>query len=206
MKKIAVNTIKTFLKERKAANITNVSFPVGDRSFDVEIKTSLTVAEKTTFINRLLSGCFDVAGNFRPEYVTPMLRATILQMCTNVPIMTLKNEQSEDGGSLMDIEAMNALYVAMDLDSLENGEYQAMMGELVHLCNLAIDWKKSCIISAGALDSSLRGLIETLNAKVESVDASNLMEFAGQLSEVTKGLDEGGILKGLLQLHESKKN
>ena len=53
MKKIAVNTIKTFLKERKAANITNVSFPVGDSSFDVEIKTSLTVAEKTTFINRL---------------------------------------------------------------------------------------------------------------------------------------------------------
>ena len=138
--------------------------------------------------------------------MTPMLRATILQMCTNVPIMTLKNEQSEDGGSLMDIEAMNALYVAMDLDSLENGEYQAMMGELVHLCNLAIDWKKSCIISASTLDSSLRGLIETLNAKVESVDASNLMEFAGQLSEVTKGLDEGGILKGLLQLYESKKN
>lgn len=205
MKKIAVNTIKTFLKEHKTANTTTVTFSVGDSSFDVEIKTFLTLAEKTTFINRLLSGCFDKMGNFRPEYVTPMLRATILQMCTNIPIMTLKNEQGEDGGSLMDIEAMNDLYAAMNLDSLENDEYQAMMGEIVYLCNLAIDWKKSRIINDSSLDSSLRGLIETLNAKVESVDTSELMEFAGQLSESTKGLDEGGILKGLIQLHESKK-
>lgn len=206
MKKIAVNTIKAFLKEHKEANVATVSFQIGDSTFEVEIKTSLTVTEKTTFINRLLSGCFDQMGNFRPEYVTPMLRATILQMCTNVPILTLKNEQDADGGSLMDIEAMNDLYAAMGLDNLENNEYQAMMGEIIYLCNLAIDWRKSRTISASTLDSSLSSLIKTLNAKVENMDTNSLMEFAGQLSEATKGLDEGSILKGLLQMHESKKD
>ena len=80
MKKIAVDTMRTFLKERKAENITKLSVPVGDSSFELEIKTHLTVTEKSTFISRVLSGCFDVMGNFRPEYVSPMMRATILQM------------------------------------------------------------------------------------------------------------------------------
>ena len=101
MKKIAVDTMRTFLKEHKAENITKLSVPVGDSSFELEIKTHLTVTEKSTFISRVLSGCFDVMGNFRPEYVSPMMRATILQMCTNLPVLVEKGVKAENGESAM---------------------------------------------------------------------------------------------------------
>ena len=90
MKKIAVNTMKTFLKEHKREDTYTQTFKVADSSFEVVFHTNLSIAEKSTFINRVLKGCFDHMGNFRPEYVSPVLRATILQMCTNVPALTLK--------------------------------------------------------------------------------------------------------------------
>lgn len=205
MKKISVNTVKAFLKEHKQSNTTTQSFAVGDSSFDVEIKTSLSIDEKTAFIKRVLSGCFDAKNNFRPEYVSPMLRATILQMCTNVPVISLKGEQAEDGGGLMDLEAMSELYMAMDLDHLPDPAYQSMMNDIVRLCGRAIDWRWGSIISGGSTDNAIRDLVGALTAKVNDLNVEDLLKYAGQLSDATKGLDEGGILNGLLRLHEEKK-
>jgi len=205
MKKIAVNTIKTFLKEHKREDAYAATFNVGDSSFDVMFHTALSVDEKSTFIHRVVSGCFDASGKFRPEYVSPMLRATIIQMCTNIPPLTLKNEMDENGVAALDLNGMNELYLAMDLDHLQDPDYQAMMGEMVHLCGQAIDWKKNCMLHGNTMENTLRDFILTLTEKVNSMDMSSLMQFAGDLSAATKGLDEGGILNGLLKLHEGKK-
>ncbi|MCI9433386.1 hypothetical protein AALB19_00855 [Oscillospiraceae bacterium 50-58] len=199
MKKIAVNTMKTFLKEHKREDTYTQTFKVADSSFEVVFHTNLSIAEKSTFINRVLKGCFDHMGNFRPEYVSPVLRATILQMCTNVPALTLKNEMSDNGSPALDLEAMNDLYVAMDLDCVNNPAYQAMMSEMVQLSMQAIDWKKARNLSSHNTDSALRNLLDTLTAKVDGMDTSSLMQYAGILSEATKGLGEGDILKGLLE-------
>ena len=199
MKKIAVNTMKTFLKEHKREDTYTQTFKVADSSFEVVFHTNLSIAEKSTFINRVLKGCFDHMGNFRPEYVSPVLRATILQMCTNVPALTLKNEMSDNGSPALDLEPMNDLYVAMDLDCVNNPAYQAMMSEMVQLSMQAIDWKKARNLSSHNTDSALRNLLDTLTAKVDGMDTSSLMQYAGILSEATKGLGEGDILKGLLE-------
>ena len=199
MKKIAVNTMKTFLKEHKREDTYTQTFKVADSSFEVVFHTNLSIAEKSTFINRVLKGCFDHMGNFRPEYVSPVLRATILQMCTNVPALTLKNEMSDNGSPALDLEAMNDLYVAIDLDCVNNPAYQAMMSEMVQLSMQAIDWKKARNLSSHNTDSALRNLLDTLTAKVDGMDTSSLMQYAGILSEATKGLGEGDILKGLLE-------
>lgn len=199
MKKIAVNTMKTFLKEHKREDTYTQTFKVADSSFEVVFHTNLSIAEKSTFINRVLNGCFDYMGNFRPEYVSPVLRATILQMCTNVPALTLKNETSDNGSPALDLEAMNDLYMAMDLDCVNNPEYQAMMNEMVQLSMQAIDWKKAHNLSSHNTDSALRNLLDTLTAKVDGMDTNSLMQYAGILSEATKGLGEGDILKGLLE-------
>ena len=199
MKKIAVNTMKTFLKGHKREDTYTQTFKVADSSFEVVFHTNLSIAEKSTFINRVLKGCFDHMGNFRPEYVSPVLRATILQMCTNVPALTLKNEMSDNGSPALDLEAMNDLYVAMDLDCVNNPAYQAMMSEMVQLSMQAIDWKKARNLSSHNTDSALRNLLDTLTAKVDGMDTSSLMQYAGILSEATKGLGEGDILKGLLE-------
>ena len=52
MKKIAVNTVKAFLKEHKREDAYTQTFTMGDSSFEVAFHTALTVSEKTTFINR----------------------------------------------------------------------------------------------------------------------------------------------------------
>lgn len=204
MKKIAVNTVKAFLKENKHDDTYTQTFTVGDGSFEVSFHTALTIEEKSIFINRVVSGCFDSTGKFRPEYYSPMLRATILQMCTNIPPMTLKNEQDEDGAPVLDLNGMNELYLTMDMDAIQDRGYQTMLNEMVALCNQAIDWKKGSILSGGSTENSLKDLITALTNKVNSLDIDELMQFAGDLSNATKGLDEGGILQGLLKLHENK--
>ena len=218
MKKIAVDTMRTFLKEHKAENITKLSVPGGDSSFELEIKTHLTVTEKSTFISRVLSGCFDGMGNFRPEYVSPMMRATILQMCTNLPVLVEKGVKTENGESAMDMEAMDALYMALDLDNLQDASYQQMMGEIVHLCGQAIDWKRGHMIAEisapmaeginalGYAADAVRSLIEELAKRVKDMNMTELLEHAGQLSEVTKGMGQGDLAQALIQLHEANKD
>lgn len=198
MKKIAVNTVKNFLKENKRENTFTRTFEVGDNTFDVNFRTALSVMEKSVFLNRVVSGCFDMTGKYRPEYVSPMLRATIIQMCTNIPAMTLKNESDSEGAPALDIDGMNELYLTMDLDNIQNDDYQAMLHEMVYLSTQAIDWKRSSVLADHGTDSALRNLLNSLSAKVQSLDMDSLMKYAAVLSESTKNLDEGGILQGLI--------
>ena len=46
MKKIAVNTVKAFLKEHKREDAYTQTFTMGDSSFEVAFHTALTVSEK----------------------------------------------------------------------------------------------------------------------------------------------------------------
>jgi hypothetical protein len=205
MKKIAVNTVKAFLKEHADTGTVTKEFPVADSTFEVQIRTILTVDEKTKFISRVVRNCFDAAGNYHPEFLTPMLRATILQMCTNVPVLTMKGEAEN-----MDLDAMNALYQAMNLDYLDNEPYQAMMREMVGLCQVGIEWRKARNLSDGnkvsvnAMNAlgdaaiSIRNVMEALAKKADSADMDTLMQYAGKISKATENLDEGGILQGIL--------
>lgn len=200
MKKIAVDTVKAFLKEHKCEGTYSKTFEVAGSSFEVTFRTNLSVAEKTVFINRVLSGCFDSAGDFRPEYVFPVLRATILQMCTNVPAFSLKNSSDAGGQPVLDLESMNELYRAMDLNNLDNPEFQNMLDEMTLLCSQAIDWKKEHILSSNNTDSALRNLLDTLNEKLDGIDIGDLMQYSNILFEATKGLEEGAITDKLIDL------
>ncbi len=204
MKKIAVNTVKAFLKENKHDNVCTKSFPVGDgNEFEVQIKTRLTTAEKSAFINRVLSGCFDAKGDYRPEYVVPMIRATVLQMCTNLPVLTLKNEQADGGESLMDLDAMNDLFVALN-DSGCSELYGNLYDDMSYLCEEAIDWKRAHTLSDHSMDAALRRLMDTLTSKVDGMDLNGLTKYAAELSRATKNLDEDGLLKGIVEFGQKK--
>ncbi len=200
MKKISVNTVKSFLKENKHDDVCTKTFTVGDgNEFEVQIKTKLTIDEKVTFINRVLSGCFDAKGDYRPEYVEPTIRATVLQVCTNLPVLTLRNTQADDGGSLMDLDAMNDLFVALD-EPYCNDIYEKMSG----LCQEAITWEKERVLSDCGIDAALRQLFDALTNKVEGVDMDSLTQYAAELSRVTKKLDEDGLLKGIVEFGQKK--
>lgn len=63
MKKIAVNTVKAFLKENKKEDAYTQAFTVGDSSLRCHSIPALTIAEKSTFLNRVVSGCFDATAS-----------------------------------------------------------------------------------------------------------------------------------------------
>ena len=84
--------------------------------------------------------------------------------------MTLKNETDEVGVPALDVDAMNELYLAMDLDHVQNAGYQDMLNEMVPLCGQAIDWKKSSILADHGTDTALRDLLEGLADKVKDID------------------------------------
>lgn len=200
MKKIAVNTVKSFLNEHKNENAITKNYSVGESEFEVTIKTRLTVFEKTTFINRVLSGCFDALQNFRPEYITPMLRATIIQMCTNIPVISVKGDRAENGEAIMDIEAMNELYCALDLDRVEDAQYQMMLNEIVQLTHNAIDWKRHKLLSGGEAEafSAIRQIADRFSAMLDNTDTEKLMEYAAQLTKNTGGLDSKELVSAIL--------
>lgn len=105
---------------------------------------------------------------------------------------------------------MNALYQAMNLDYLDNEPYQAMMREMVGLCQVGIEWRKARNLSDGnkvsvnAMNAlgdaaiSIRNVMEALAKKADSTDMDTLMQYAGKISKATENLDEGGILQGIL--------
>lgn len=205
MKKIAMDTARNYVKEKKPAGVVKTSMVFASGAeVEVEIRTSLTTEEKSTFINRVLSGCFDGNGDYRPEYLTPMLRATILQMCTNLPVISLKGEKTDNGESVMDIDAMDALYSALDLDALDDAGYQSLMGEMVHQCAVATDWRKARNLSGAntALADaakSVRELAAALMTKLDGFDLEALTEYAAKLSKATDGMDEGQIVNALIK-------
>lgn len=202
MKKIAVNTVKSFLKENKRDNTYAQTYNVGGATFDVVFQTSLSVDEKSTFIKRVLSGCFDSNGDFRPEYVTPMIRATVIQLCTNIPALTLKNETDEGGVPALDLNGMNELYLALDMENIQNDEYQIMLDDVVALCHQALDWKRSALLHSHNTDSAIRDLLNAITDRVENLDTDSLLKYAGTLSDRTKNLDENSILDALVKARE----
>ncbi len=205
MNKIAVDTVKAMLKEAETADTMTKTFQLGESEVVVEIKTRLKTAEKSTFIRRVLSGCFDSAGDFRPEYFTPMVRATVIQMCTNLPAISIRGSRSDDGESLMDIDAMERLFLILDMDNLDSLEYRQMIAELVQLTNNAIDWKRQRSGSDIICDAIQDGR-ERINALIDEVEQvlnldrlDELITYAATLSKKTEELGEGELVKAILQ-------
>lgn len=215
MKKIAVNTVKAFLKENKTEDVIVKKYPVGDSEFEVRIRTRLTTDEKALFIRRVMSGCFDQMDNYRPEYFTPMFHATWLQMCSNLPTITLKGEYGPDGESLMDVNAMDELFTVLNLERELNND-KTMFMDLTFDCQEAVEWKKSRILAkdgapdlsgidaVGEAADSVKELITRISNVVSGINTEELMQYAGQLSKATEGMDEGGIANGLLRLYKNE--
>ena len=216
MKKISINTVRAFLKENTVSKKDYIErdFCVQESKFTVRMKTQLSLPEKSTFINRVLNGCFDSSNNFRPEYLPPMIRATLLQVCTDIPTIPQRGDKDDDGGSLMDIEAMSNLYIVMNLDNLEDRDYQIMLNDIVQLCHQAVDWKRAKVLSGGT-DSLkelgdaaklVKNFIASMSDKLDGVDYKALMKLAETVAYPTENVNAANILSNLVNLKDRLPN
>lgn len=211
MKKIAVDTVKNFVKVCDTSeHVGTHTFAMGEWSMTMECKLELTLYEQSVFINRVLSGCFDELGNYRPEYFEPMMHATMIQMCTNLPAVSLRGERDAEGGQLIDLKFMDSLYMMIGLENTFP-TYPAFYDRMEKLCREAVAWRKERILASEkseSFDSIVHAVNDVAQAvidKVNSMDLDALTEYAGALSKATDGLNDGGILNGLLEMHKEGK-
>lgn len=214
MKKLSVETMKKYMKTKEPQKSVKVHYEFDGAEFDVEVRTSLSCAEQSAFISRVLAGCFDDSGNFRPEYFDPMFHATVLQMMTNVPPIPIRGAANDDGEKLLDIDAMDELYDALALENDEATEdFCGFIGYLYGLCDNAAEYRRARNLAnssvtgdLSAIVSGVRRFVESLVDKVESVNTEELLTYAGQLAELTRGMNAEGVADAMLRLYKSEEN
>ncbi len=199
MKKIAVKTMRKYMKAKMPENtVIEQKYPFGDSEIVVHIKTKLTASEVGIFVRRVLSACFDGEGNYRPEYYQPVFKATVIQICTDLPVLSLRNERGDDGESLMDIDAMADMYDTLCFDDLSDGRYKALTAYLNEVCDSAVvDYANRHTTNSDLLrkiDEIADEAKAVLN-KIASIDTDSLMKYAQVLSEATA---ETNIVEAIL--------
>lgn len=166
MKKITESKIRKCISAYKKDHI-----PITDRiktsdgsEVCFEITPYLDVAQKRYFIERVLSGCFDNSGAYLPEYLEPMFRATVLQMCTNLPTLSIKADEE-----YMDLDSMYILY-EITLSKCEIEGFNKFVREMWGLVYEVLEEKKI------GLDPGFKKFADQLAYLVDQVGESSLLK------------------------------
>ena len=222
MKKIAVSTVRAFLKSKEDERIFDVDLFVGEDAFTVHFDFNLTLDEHATFVRRVLSGCYDALGNYRPEYFHPMLNATVLQMCSNAPTLNLKGEKMEDNTPALDVGAMHDFFrlIADDIntkvfreDSKEFKGFWDCYWELEGACVEARDWKNGGPLrDVGALCQSLNDTLDAVQQiiykiadKADEIDMDALTTGVRTLADAADSMQGENMAEALLKVYDGGK-
>lgn len=116
---------------------------------EVSVKTSMTIGEKSRFVDRVVNACFDENGDYMPWYLDPVFIITLLQMTTNVPVYETKvslNDETEI--NTVDIERTYELCKAIDLvHNVKQSIYQNLVGELRQMVSDKLEYRKQMQLS-----------------------------------------------------------
>lgn len=216
MKKIAVGTIKNYMKEQREKDTKRFTakYKIGDSAFEVEFRYDLSVDERDLFIRRVVQGSFDGLGQYHEAFFIAMRNATLLQMCSNVPALAVSGERADDGSALLDVNAMDELCrMLMDNKAvLENEEFQAFVNDIYQDCFGAMLDRKaelerinSASYAVRDLVFTLKDLIERIGNMVGDVNPEDLMKYAGALAQNTEGLNRDELVDKVIQLHHENK-
>lgn len=207
-----------FMKETESANTTVVTYNFAKQSFDVALKTSMTVDDKSAFIDRVVNGCFDANSEYRPEFRDAIFQITILQMLSDVPVFTKKmNELDENGNEtekkieVIDIDKTYDLCKRLDLFHKADDSFRVLVNELVYLVETKLAFEQQRIIAGErkALEKA-REELETGIALVNGIGLSlkennkNMIdkpEFDDVVKLATKlgNLSDDDIIKAIIQ-------
>lgn len=211
MKKIAVDTVRGFLKEYKNECWHDIvkTYSIGDSTFDVVFNINLSVDERDLFVQRVVSGSFDLSGQYHDELFHAMLHATVLQMCTNLPALALKGERTDDGQAVLDLDQMDVLFGALKTDSLPD-EFQSFYARMKNACVLAVQEKKQYLLyenssSAAVRDFvfSIRDLITRVSSLVTDENLRDLMSYAETLQGIANTIGRDDITNKVIEINRN---
>jgi hypothetical protein len=185
-----------FLAKTKDTETTIVVYNFGEQSFDVSLKTEMTIDEKSALIDRVVNGCFDGNNEFRPEFRDAIFQITVLQMLSDVPVFTKKVDEVDEEDvktgkkiDIIDIDKTYELCKKLDLFHKANDAFRALINELVYLIETKIVFEQQRIIAG-----------ERVMLQQSKQDIEKGIEFInGVAQQLTEGLsntikDEGMLI------------
>ena len=189
------------------SNSVKVTLPIG---IQVEVKTTMTMEEKTAFVDRVAESVFDEFGDYRPEYIEPIFEISLLQMLTDVPVF-----EDEDGVSI-DIDKTFCLCKTIDIrHQIDNVEFNMLVGELRELVYEKIEFEKDRILAGEnkRLESvmnefenglaMINAIADTLNEKLaEMFKDEEYRSIVSKFNENIENIDEDKIVDSVIKLND----
>lgn len=218
-KKISQSTVRAYLKN-KAVNNETFRLEIED-GFYLTFKTDLSLEEKSLFIFRVVSHCFDEYERYRPEYFDPMFAATVLQFYTDMPVLTQAQSKAEKQAKvepLMDIEGMSAFWneirdLIIHSEDPEKKRFRLNVFRMRDLCRKKIRWVVENegpypLKSVGEFSermSHLGAILGDILDKALHTDTDALAEYAATLSQSVDAIGGENLVKNMFDLYEQTK-
>ena len=197
-----------FMNEEVSANTKTITYSFGEKSFDVTLKTEMTVDDKSTFIDRVVNGCFDNNNESRPEFRDAIFQITILQMLSDVPVFTKKmkeldenNNETDNKIDVVDIDKTYSLCKKLNLFDKADDSFKKLYNELLSLVEEKIEFEQKRIIAGEkkllekAMEEITTGvalvnsigekLLEGRKAVFNDADTNKMIELSKRIDNIT---------------------
>lgn len=202
-----INIYEELIKDE---DVVKVTLPIG---VEVEIKNTMTLEEKTAFIDHVMSGVFiGEEEDFYPEYVDPIFQISILQMLTDIPVF-----EDEDGENV-DVEKTYKLCKALNLQrNVDDVKFVGLIGELDDLVYEKIQYKKDIILAGerrklefirqemedgiAMINSIAENLMETIN---EAGDLDGYTAELSKLNDSIQNMDGDELVDSILEFKQKE--
>lgn len=206
--KKSVNSLMDIYKSHKTEVVLKLTDPDNKDEviMEIAVKTDMTIPEKGAFVDRVVNSCFDVDGDFLPQYLDPVFAISLLQMTTNVPVFEkevtptfVSGNEAPTTVKALDIEKTYQLCKAINLvHSVEDDRYRVLVADLKGMVTAKLEYMKQVNSKKiGNMLHVLQPMLESFQEIIESNVSQDTLKDALKNSE--KKIDN------LIQLSSSGK-
>lgn len=177
-------TIKVMNDYCKSCEVESITLRLTE-DCELKVTPSLSLQERLTFINRVVSFCVTETGEYLPEYFDLIFWTTVFQMMSNMPMPKVKNK--ETGEETVDLSVMANWIDVLNLPCvcLNNNLIDDLLADCCRKINARCEYLRSLTGSMGMLQAQVSDFVD----KVQNVEVSNgeilkQVDAARQLSAV----------------------
>lgn len=193
------------LSALRPAGTVSIAYRCGGEDITLQLKTGLSLADTSAFVDRVALASFTEDGDYIPEYQELMLFGAILQFLSNVPLPELR--EPETGRKLLDLAKLHELMDAMDLLTRIRAMYDSKAEEERRLWKLfdrlecmvleKIEFRRQQAAGKTKLDTLFESAIRLLDKWDGAFDGVDLRAFAQKLAQL-ETLDEQKLVAAVL--------
>ncbi len=93
--------------------IVTINYQAGGEAIPVQLKTELSLANTSAFVDYVVLGSFTEDGDYIPEYQELMMFGAVLRFLSNVTLPETEDSKSKE--KFLDLAALHELMNSMDL-------------------------------------------------------------------------------------------